>query len=301
MSTIERTNGRRTPLKADTAQAPLLSCRGIDMAYGPVQILFGVDFDVADGEIVALLGTNGAGKSTLLKGICGLVRPTAGTVEFKGEDITKLSADVTTHRGMSLMPGGKGVFPTLTVAENLRLAAWLIRKDQDRVEAALAEVEALFPILKSRTGADGRQPLRRRAADAGPRRRADDPARAAHDRRAVPRPRPHHRRPAPRGRPGDPPSRHHHRDRRAVGQRGPQPGPAGRVHGEGRGALHRPDVRAPRAARHPPLGVHRRRLRGRRPQRRAGAARSARRAPASRPPSGPSRRTHRCSSSAPAW
>jgi ABC-type branched-subunit amino acid transport system ATPase component len=135
-----------------TTPEPLLRCRGIDMAYGPVQILFGVDFDVTPGEIVALLGTNGAGKSTLLKGICGLVRPTAGTVEFKGEDITKLSADVTTHRGVSLMPGGKGVFPTLSVAENLRLASWLIRKDQARVEAAKAEVETLFPILKSRTG-----------------------------------------------------------------------------------------------------------------------------------------------------
>ena len=135
-----------------TGPEPLLRCRGIDMAYGPVQILFGVDFDVTPGEIVALLGTNGAGKSTLLKGICGLVRPTAGTVEFKGEDITKLSADVTTHRGVSLMPGGKGVFPTLTVAENLRLASWLIRKDQDRVEAAKAEVETLFPILASRSG-----------------------------------------------------------------------------------------------------------------------------------------------------
>jgi branched-chain amino acid transport system ATP-binding protein len=122
------------------------------MAYGPVQILFDVDFQVAPGEIVALLGTNGAGKSTLLKGICGLVRPKAGTVTFKGEDVTNLSADVTTHRGISLMPGGKGVFPTLTVAENLRLAGWLIRKDQDRLEAAKAEVETLFPILKERSG-----------------------------------------------------------------------------------------------------------------------------------------------------
>jgi branched-chain amino acid transport system ATP-binding protein len=122
------------------------------MAYGPVQILFGVDFDVAPGEIVALLGTNGAGKSTLLKGICGLVRPKAGTVEFNGEDITNLSADVTTRRGISLMPGGKGVFPTLSVAENLRLASWLIRKDSDRVEAARREVEELFPILRERSG-----------------------------------------------------------------------------------------------------------------------------------------------------
>ena len=135
-----------------TSTGTILSCRDIDMAYGPVQILFGVDFDVAQGEIVALLGTNGAGKSTLLKGICGLVRPTAGTVTFKGEDITKLSADVTTHRGISLMPGGKGVFPTLTVAENLRLAGWLIRKDHDRLDAARKEVEELFPILRQRSG-----------------------------------------------------------------------------------------------------------------------------------------------------
>ena len=87
---------------------PLLSCHGIDMAYGPVQILFGVDFDVVEGEMVALLGTNGAGKSTLLKGICGLVRPTGGTVTFKGEDITKTTADVTARKGISLMPGGLG-------------------------------------------------------------------------------------------------------------------------------------------------------------------------------------------------
>jgi len=130
--------------------AHLLSCRGIDMAYGPVQILFGVDFDVAPGEIVALLGTNGAGKSTLLKGICGLVKPKRGTVTFKGEDVTNLTADVTTHRGISLMPGGKGVFPTLTVDENLRLAAWLIKQDAERVEAARAEVTELFPILGQR-------------------------------------------------------------------------------------------------------------------------------------------------------
>ncbi len=122
------------------------------MAYGSVQILFGVDFEVADGEIVALLGTNGAGKSTLLKGICGLVRPSAGTVTFNDEDITKLPADVTTHRGISLMPGGKGVFPTLSVAENLRLAAWTIRHDPERIETARAEVEELFPILSSRSG-----------------------------------------------------------------------------------------------------------------------------------------------------
>ena len=71
----------------------LLDVKGMDMAYGPVQILFGVDFAVEQGEIVALLGTNGAGKSTLLKGVCGLVKPKRGTVHFKGDDITGLSAD----------------------------------------------------------------------------------------------------------------------------------------------------------------------------------------------------------------
>ena len=138
------------PPKAVPHSEPLLSCRGIDMAYGSVQILFGVDFDVHAGEIVALLGTNGAGKSTLLKGVCGLVRPKAGNVRFKGEDITKVPADVTAKRGISLMPGGKGVFPTLSVDENLRMAAWLIRDEPDRVKAAKDEVLDLFPVLADR-------------------------------------------------------------------------------------------------------------------------------------------------------
>jgi ABC-type branched-subunit amino acid transport system ATPase component len=138
-----------------TAESPpqdgmLLSCKGIDMAYGSVQILFDVDFNVEKNELVALLGTNGAGKSTLLKGICGLVRPKKGSVVFKGEDITKLAADVTARRGISLMPGGKGVFPTLTVAENLKMGAWLIRDDPERAEIARQEVLELFPILAER-------------------------------------------------------------------------------------------------------------------------------------------------------
>jgi branched-chain amino acid transport system ATP-binding protein len=128
----------------------LLEVRGLDMAYGPVQILFGVDFDAEENEIVALLGTNGAGKSTLLKGICGLVKPKRGSVVFDGDDITTLPGDLTARRGISLMPGGKGVFPTLSVKENLRLAGWLIRDQGDRLEAARREVLDLFPILAQR-------------------------------------------------------------------------------------------------------------------------------------------------------
>lgn len=134
-----------------TSTDTILECKGIDVSYGPVQILFGVDLEVKRGEIVALLGTNGAGKSTLLKAICGLKAPKAGTVTFNGENITGLTADLVTHKGASLMPGGKGVFPTLTVAENLRMASWLIRDDPERVAEAKAEVLELFPILDARS------------------------------------------------------------------------------------------------------------------------------------------------------
>jgi ABC-type branched-subunit amino acid transport system ATPase component len=148
------TTRRREPLRAAPAEPEtetILKCTGVDVSYGPVQILFGVDLEVKRGEVVALLGTNGAGKSTLLKAICGLKAPKAGTVEFMGEDITGLSADLVTHKGAALMPGGKGIFPTLTVAENLRLAAWLIKDDPQRVKEAKAEVLDLFPILAERS------------------------------------------------------------------------------------------------------------------------------------------------------
>jgi branched-chain amino acid transport system ATP-binding protein len=113
-------------------------------------VLFGVDLEVAEGEIVALLGTNGAGKSTLLKAVTGLVRPTHGTVEFQGAEITGRPADEITRAGISLMPGGKGVFPTLSVEENLRLAGWLLRNDPSAVAEARTRVLDLFPILEKR-------------------------------------------------------------------------------------------------------------------------------------------------------
>jgi len=151
---------RREPLRAvadpTLVEAPeaetILRCSGIDVSYGPVQILFGVDLEVKRGEVVALLGTNGAGKSTLLKAISGLKPPKSGTVELLGEDVTGLTADVITRKGAALMPGGKGIFPTLTVAENLRLASWLIKDDPTRVKEAKAEVLELFPILGERSG-----------------------------------------------------------------------------------------------------------------------------------------------------
>ena len=131
---------------------PLLKVSGIDVSYGPVQVLFGVDMEIAEGEIVALLGTNGAGKSTLLKAINGLVKPSRGTIQFDGFHIAGHQADVVTRSGISLMPGGKGVFPTLSVEENLRLAGWLLRKKPDELAAARERVLDLFPILAERRG-----------------------------------------------------------------------------------------------------------------------------------------------------
>jgi ABC-type branched-subunit amino acid transport system ATPase component len=129
---------------------PLVSCRGLDVAYGRVQVLFGVDFEVAEGELVTLLGTNGAGKSTLLKAVAGLLVPFAGRVELGGVDVTHLGAEGLARSGVSLMPGGRGVFPGLTVDEHLRLAGWVFRGDRARVAAARRDVLDLFPILAER-------------------------------------------------------------------------------------------------------------------------------------------------------
>ena len=135
----------------DARGEPMVRCRGVEISYGPVQVLFGVDLDVWRGEVVALLGTNGAGKSTLLKGACGLLKvASGGEIEFEGTRITGAAPDTMARRGISLMPGGRGVFPTLTVEENLRLGTWLWRKDRRRVSQARREALELFPALERR-------------------------------------------------------------------------------------------------------------------------------------------------------
>ena len=129
---------------------PLLEVRDLDASYGPVQILFGLDLEIHEGEIVALLGTNGAGKSTLFKCITGLLPPTAGSVTFRGDELSGLPTDEIASRGVVMMPGGRSVFPTLTVRDNLRLACWLKRKDPLAVRDAEEHVLALFPRLAER-------------------------------------------------------------------------------------------------------------------------------------------------------
>ncbi|MEQ1786405.1 MAG: ATP-binding cassette domain-containing protein [Acidimicrobiales bacterium] len=129
---------------------PLLSVEGLDVAYGQTQVLFGVDLTVERGEIVALLGTNGAGKSTILRAISGLSPVSAGSIHFDGRAITGSVPNTTARLGITQVPGGRGVFPTLTVADNMRAAAWLYRKDKERVAEATAGVLAHFPALERR-------------------------------------------------------------------------------------------------------------------------------------------------------
>ena len=128
---------------------PLLRAQDVDVSYGQLQVLFGVDLDVHDGEIVALLGTNGAGKSTLLKAVCGL-SSSSGDITLDGRRIGGRSPEQIVRDGVALMPGGKAVFPTLSVADHLRLSCWTFRKDSARIDEDLAEVHRLFPILEER-------------------------------------------------------------------------------------------------------------------------------------------------------
>ncbi|HVS67680.1 MAG TPA: ATP-binding cassette domain-containing protein [Mycobacteriales bacterium] len=136
--------------KVAAAADALLQVSGANAAYGSMQVLFGVDLTVREGEIVALLGTNGAGKSSLLRTVTGLLPASSGTVRFNGRDITAEATENIATGGLTMMPGGRGIFPTLTVAENLRIAGWVHRKDAAATRAGLAEAHDLFPVLEER-------------------------------------------------------------------------------------------------------------------------------------------------------
>lgn len=138
----------------DTAGAAevALAVEDVEFSYGPVQVLFGVSLTVHRGEALALLGTNGAGKSTLLRVIAGLARPTHGVVTLEGEQITGLPPHELPRRGMVLVPGGKAVFPDLTVDENLAVGAHLLRGSATLIETRIEHLVDVFPALGSRRG-----------------------------------------------------------------------------------------------------------------------------------------------------
>jgi len=141
---------RSQPEGEDLRGGKLLSCKGLDVGYAGVQVLFGVDFEVERGEIVALLGTNGAGKSTLLRAISGLVHPMAGRIVFDGKMITRSEPHETARMGIVHVPGGRSVFPTMTVADHFKAGTWLYGRNDQEVRARTAQVLERFPQLKKR-------------------------------------------------------------------------------------------------------------------------------------------------------
>ena len=127
---------------------PILSIRELEVGYGAISALHGIDLDVQKGEIVTLIGANGAGKTTTLRTVSGLLKPRRGKVRFNGHDITGVKPHVITSRGVSHVPEGRGIFANLTVHDNLELGGYL-RKDKIS-QKEYERVYALFPVLKER-------------------------------------------------------------------------------------------------------------------------------------------------------
>ncbi len=126
----------------------LLSVSGVHTHYGNIEALRGVDLTVDEGEIVTLIGANGAGKSTLLMTVCGNPRPTRGSVQFDGQDITGSATFDIIRRGIAHSPEGRRIFPRMSVLENLQMGA--ISGDPDHFDGDLEVVFEMFPILKER-------------------------------------------------------------------------------------------------------------------------------------------------------
>jgi len=127
----------------------MLEVKGINVYYGPLQVLFDVSLSVKEKEIATVIGPNGAGKTTLLKTISGLLHPKSGSIRFLGEEISSLPAEVVVRRGVAHVPEGRGLFPYMTVLENLQLGAYT-KEARSKMKETLEEVFELFPRLKER-------------------------------------------------------------------------------------------------------------------------------------------------------
>ncbi|MBW3613782.1 MAG: MFS transporter [Actinobacteria bacterium] len=144
---VEEQQERRRVAAAGPEGLAVLQVRNLDVSYGPVQVLFGVDLDVHRGEVVALLGTNGAGKSTVLRAISGLVLAERGVVRLNGRSITYVSATDRVGLGVVQMPGGKALFPSMSVVDNLLAGCHPFAWDRARVRRRIGAVLELFPQL----------------------------------------------------------------------------------------------------------------------------------------------------------
>lgn len=149
-STLAAAPGTTAAPSGAPASTPALEVRGLDFSYGSVQVLFDVGLEVREGEVLALVGTNGAGKSTLLRVVSGLERPDRGSVWFRGVEVTGEAPAARVRRGIVQVPGGKAVFPAMTVRENLLAGAFTFIRDRERVADRIALALDVFPVLGER-------------------------------------------------------------------------------------------------------------------------------------------------------
>lgn len=129
------------------ATSPILEVRDLEVRYGPVAVVRGLELSLHRGEVLGLIGANGAGKSSTLAAIAGTVRPRNGEIRLHGEPITDLPIESRVGRGLALVPEGRHIFPSFTVEENLRLGL-LARREDDQADAALDWVHGLFPVVR---------------------------------------------------------------------------------------------------------------------------------------------------------
>jgi branched-chain amino acid transport system ATP-binding protein len=135
---------------APVAGAPLLEVEGLTVRYGEIVAVRNLSFSIGEGEVLALLGPNGAGKSSTLRALSGLLHPATGTVRFRGQRIDRLAAESIARLGLTHVPEGRGIFPDLTVRENLRMPTQRLGKEA--YQAALERVHGYFPRLDERAG-----------------------------------------------------------------------------------------------------------------------------------------------------
>jgi branched-chain amino acid transport system ATP-binding protein len=128
----------------------LLVAERLELAYGDAVVCRDLSFEIAEGEIVALIGANGAGKSTTLRAVAGALIPRSGTIRFRDTDLTRLPAWTRTNLGIALVPEGRHVFPFLTVRENLELGGFKIRSERAKVRAKIEAIFDMFPRLRER-------------------------------------------------------------------------------------------------------------------------------------------------------
>lgn len=133
------------------AHHPLLEVRNLQVAYGAIHAVKGLDLRIEPGELVALIGSNGAGKTTTLKTLAGLLHPASGQIQYDGKNLNNVAAHRRVAMGMALVPEGRGVFARLTVAENLLMGAYS-RNEQQEITIDLERMYTLFPRLAERRG-----------------------------------------------------------------------------------------------------------------------------------------------------